>query len=110
MQDVERARTACEKQLEAAKSLPAAYLREVFESEEAKKWERKKLGEIANYINGGALNQKNGEKTGIPIIRIQNLNDPNAPFNYYDGEVEEGYKVKNGDLLISWSASLGAYL
>jgi type I restriction enzyme S subunit len=46
MQEVERARTACEKQLEAAKALPAAYLREVFESEEAKKWERKRLGEV----------------------------------------------------------------
>jgi type I restriction enzyme S subunit len=46
MQEVERARTACEKQLEAAKALPAAYLRQVFESEEAKKWERKRLGEV----------------------------------------------------------------
>jgi len=46
MQEVERARTACEKQLDAAKTLPAAYLREVFENEEAKKWERKKLGEV----------------------------------------------------------------
>jgi type I restriction enzyme S subunit len=39
MQEVERARTACE-------ALPATYLREVFESEEAKKWERKRLGEV----------------------------------------------------------------
>lgn len=46
MQEIERARTACEKQLEAAKALPAAYLREVFESEEAKKWERKRLGAV----------------------------------------------------------------
>ncbi|HLG29375.1 MAG TPA: restriction endonuclease subunit S, partial [Candidatus Brocadiales bacterium] len=37
-QEVERARTACEKQLEAARALPAAYLRQVFESNEAKKW------------------------------------------------------------------------
>jgi type I restriction enzyme S subunit len=46
MQEVGRARTACEKQLEAAKALLAAFLREVFESEEAKKWERKRLGEV----------------------------------------------------------------
>jgi type I restriction enzyme S subunit len=46
MQEVERARNACEKQLEAAKALTAAYLREVFESEEAKRWERKRLGEV----------------------------------------------------------------
>ena len=52
MQEVERARNACEKQLEAAKALPAAYLREVFESEEAKKWERKRLGEVCDVITG----------------------------------------------------------
>jgi len=46
MQDVDRARAACKKQLEAAKVLPTAYLREVFESKEAKNWEKKKLGEV----------------------------------------------------------------
>ncbi len=37
------------------------------------------------------------------------MNDPQAPFNYYDGEVEKRYRVSNGDLRISWSASLGVY-
>ncbi|MEW6687423.1 MAG: restriction endonuclease subunit S, partial [Candidatus Edwardsbacteria bacterium] len=46
MQEVEKARTACEKQLEAAKALPAAYLQEVFENEEAKMWERKRIVDI----------------------------------------------------------------
>ena len=46
LQEVKHARTACEKQLEAAKAIPAAYLRQVFEGEEAKKWERKRLGEM----------------------------------------------------------------
>lgn len=52
MQEVEHARTACEKQLEAAKALPAAYLQEVFESEEAKKWERKRLWEVCEVVMG----------------------------------------------------------
>ena len=52
MHEVERAHSACEKQLEAAKALPSAYLREVFESEEAKKWERKKLGAMCELITG----------------------------------------------------------
>lgn len=110
MQEIERARCACEKQLEAAKTLPSAYLREVFESEEAKEWERKKLGEVAKYINGRAFKPEEWKQKGIPIIRIQNLNDPNALFNYYDGEVEKRYKVRKGDLLISWSATLDVYL
>ena len=46
MEAVEKARKATEAQLEAAKALPAAYLRAVFESEEANSWERRKLGEI----------------------------------------------------------------
>jgi len=54
MQEVERARTACEKQLEAAKSLPAAYLRDLFESEEAEMWDRKRLAEVREkFVNGG---------------------------------------------------------
>ncbi|MDJ0527074.1 MAG: restriction endonuclease subunit S, partial [Microcystis sp. M53600_WE12] len=40
MEAVEKARKATEAQLEAAKALPAAYLRAVFESEEANSWER----------------------------------------------------------------------
>lgn len=46
MAAVDRARAATEAQLEAAKALPAAYLREIFESSEAKKWQEKKIGEI----------------------------------------------------------------
>jgi len=46
----------------------------------------------------------------VPIIRIQNLNSPNAPFNYYKGHVDPSNIVENGDLLVSWSASLDAYI
>ena len=52
MRDVAHARTACEEQLEAAKALPATYLREVFESEDAKEWERKRLGEVCDIVTG----------------------------------------------------------
>ncbi|MBI3249672.1 MAG: restriction endonuclease subunit S [Deltaproteobacteria bacterium] len=45
MPAIEQARAAAEAQLEAAKVLPAAYLREVFDSPEARKWPRKPLGE-----------------------------------------------------------------
>ena len=64
MQKIEHARTACEKQLEAVEALPSSFLREVFESEEAKKWERKRLGEVCNIqtgkrdVNEGAENGK----------------------------------------------------
>ena len=52
LQEVKHARTACEKQLEATKALPTAYLREVFESEESKKWENRRLGEVCEIVTG----------------------------------------------------------
>lgn len=47
MAAVEKAKAAAEARLKAAKELPAAYLREAFESEEAKGWPRKRIEEIA---------------------------------------------------------------
>jgi type I restriction enzyme S subunit len=52
MEAVERARAAAEAQLEAAKALPAAYLRAVFSSPEAQQWPRQPLGEVANLERG----------------------------------------------------------
>lgn len=75
-----------------------------------KGWEYKKLGEVATYINGYAFKPDQWKESGTPIVRIQNLNNANAPYNYYDGEVPNKVKIQNGDLLISWSASLGAYI
>ena len=73
-------------------------------------WEKTTLGEIATYVNGRAFKPMEWSKTGTPIVRIQNLNNPNAEYNYYDGYIEEKYHIENGDLLFAWSASLGAYI
>ncbi len=72
-------------------------------------WEIKKLGEIATYINGYAFKPEHWQEDGLPIIRIQNLNNPNAEFNYCSLDIPDKYIVNNGDILISWSASLGVY-
>ena len=47
---VERARAAAETQLEAAKALPAAYLRAVFSSPKAQKWTRKRLDDVSKLL------------------------------------------------------------
>ena len=44
---------------------------------------------------------------GLPIIRIQNLNDKTAPFNYFDGIYDKKNYVKKGELLFSWSGTPG---
>lgn len=71
--------------------------------------EFKKLGDIATFVNGYAFKPSQWSEKGMPIIRIQNLNTPNANFNYFEGKIPQKYHVKKGDILISWSASLGAY-
>lgn len=55
---VEQARKATQAQLEAAAALPAAYLRSVFNSEEAKNWERKRLGDMVKVIRGSSPRPK----------------------------------------------------
>ncbi len=73
-------------------------------------WTYKKLGEVASYVNGFAFKPDTWSDKGVRIIRIQNLNNEAAPFNYYDGALDDKYLVREGDLLISWSASLGVYI
>ncbi|WP_345971323.1 restriction endonuclease subunit S [Sulfurimonas sp. HSL1-6] len=73
-------------------------------------WTLATLGDLANYINGRGFKKSEWKTEGTPIIRIQNLNDENAAFNYVEEDFEEKYRVKNDDLLVAWSASLGAYI
>ena len=73
-------------------------------------WAILKVGNVAEYINGRAFKPEEWEQAGLPIIRIQNLNDPNAYYNRTKNEYEEKYLIKKGDLLFAWAASLGTYI
>ena len=73
-------------------------------------WRPYKLGDLAQYINGKAFKPEDWKSSGRPIIRIQNLTDRSKPFNYCDREVESRYLINDGDLLISWSATLGSFI
>lgn len=67
------------------------------------------LGDIADFINGVAFKPEDWGYEGKPIIRIQNLNDPAKEYNYTQREVKDTNIARQGDLLVSWSASLGVY-
>ncbi len=73
-------------------------------------WTMTTLGELGNYINGRGYSKAEWSRTGRPIIRIQDLTGSREAPNYYDGEVEEWNLVKPGDLLVSWAATLGAFI
>ena len=67
------------------------------------------LGSVAQFINGAAFKPEDWGDEGLPIIRIQNLTDGEKPFNRTYRKVDEKLVVKKGDILVSWSATLGVY-
>lgn len=69
-----------------------------------------RMGDVATYINGYAFKPTNWSENGLPIIRIQNLNNANAVYNYFDGVLPEKYLVRKGDVLVSWATHLEAYI
>lgn len=72
--------------------------------------EHKRLGDIATYINGFAFKPEDRGTTGLPIIRIQDLTGNSYDLGFYDGVYPERIEINDGDVLISWSASLGVYI
>lgn len=67
------------------------------------------LGEVADFINGYAFKPTDWALEGLPIIRIQNLTGTGTELNRTKLSVPEKYLVSSGDLLVSWSASLGVF-
>lgn len=71
-------------------------------------WIVQPLGELMRLLNGRAFRPDEWSDTGLPIIRIQNLNSADSDFNYFPGAVDEGNLVRPGDLLFAWSGTTGS--
>ena len=69
--------------------------------------EKVKLGDICNFVNGRAFKPSEWDKKGLPIVRIQNLNDENAEFNFCSKVIEDKYIIEDNQLLFSWSGTPG---
>jgi type I restriction enzyme, S subunit len=67
------------------------------------------LGEVADFLNGCAFKPEDWSSKGLPIIRIQNLTGSGGEINRTTRQVHDKYRVHAGDLLVSWSASLGVF-
>ena len=72
-------------------------------------WPMVRLGDVADFVNGYAFKPADWGEEGRPIIRIQNLTSTNKAFNYTSRRVPEKYSVSKGDILVSWSATLGVF-
>lgn len=70
-------------------------------------WVKAKVGEIMNLVNGAPFKPRDWAPEGLPIIRIQNLNNRDAGFNYFNGQIAEKFRVKTDDLLFAWSGTPG---
>jgi restriction endonuclease S subunit len=106
MAAVERARAAAEAELEAARALSAAYLREVFESEEAQEWPRVPLRDVlkrhteivhpydkpighATFVGLEHIESHTGIRTGSVDLDMSQLTGRKPKF--YKGQIVYGY-------------------
>jgi type I restriction enzyme S subunit len=72
-------------------------------------WSRVPISSLARFVNGGAYT-KGATGTGRMVIRIAELNSgPGKSTVYNDLDVPDDKLARPGDLLMSWSGSLGVY-
>ena len=70
-------------------------------------WALARVDEIATLINGYAFTPRHWKPAGLPIVRIQNLNDPEATFNYCSDDLPDKFRITTGELLFAWSGTPG---
>lgn len=75
-----------------------------------KGWEVSSLDQIANYLNGLALQKypPENEKESLPVIKIRELRSgfPNNQSNLATTDLPDEYVINDGDIVFSWSGSL----
>jgi type I restriction enzyme S subunit len=106
MAAVERARAAAEVQVEAAKALPAAYLRTVFESATAQAWPTRTLAEMSEIVGGI---QKSPDRVPVrlhrPYLTVRNVQrgcldlSEVERFEVTPAEIER-LRLLSGDILV----------
>ena len=71
-------------------------------------WKWIEIGDQLDLLNGMAFKPTDWSREGLRIVRIQNLNNPEAPFNFCNPEMaRERSLIDNGSFLISWSGTPG---
>ena len=69
-------------------------------------WEAKQIRDVCTLVNGRGFKPHEWKTTGLPIIRIQNLNGSDD-FNFYSGQYNPKILIEPGQLLFAWSGSRG---
>jgi len=106
---------------EKLKDIKKALLQKMFVSGEDKtpairfegfteSWEKRKLGDVATFINGRAYKQSELLPIGkYRVLRVGNFNT-NDSWYFSDLELPEKNYVNSGDLVYTWSATFGPHI
>ncbi|MGD9719893.1 MAG: restriction endonuclease subunit S [Pirellulales bacterium] len=105
---VEHARAAAQAQLEAAKALPAAYMREVFDNDDARAWPKRPLRELCatNGQYGTSDSACDDPNSGLPVLRMGNLVEGRIDWSdlryaVLTPEETAKYQLRGGDLVFN---------
>lgn len=101
---VERMRRSAEAQVEAARALPASIIRQVFDSEEAKRWPRRRLGDVCRKPQYGYTASATTEEVGPKLLRITDIQNgqvdwDSVPYCNCPSAQEAKYLLGPGDIL-----------
>jgi type I restriction enzyme S subunit len=73
-------------------------------------WTKGSLTDIANYLNGLAMQRfrPSSEETGLPVLKIKELRQGNfdVSSDLCSPNIKEQYIIQDGDVIFSWSGSL----
>ncbi|QIK75701.1 restriction endonuclease subunit S [Nocardioides piscis] len=73
-------------------------------------WPDRTLESLATYLNGYAFKPRHWGDEGLPIVRIRELLDEDVEPDRYAGNEAAAFKIDDGDLIFSWSATLAALI
>lgn len=106
---IAKAKENTEQNLKNAKEIFESYLQGVFENK-GDDWEEKKLGEVCDFQNGFAFQSKTYKESGLPILRITNIQNDRIDikdlvyFDKRDYKINlDKFRIFKGDLLIAMS-------
>ena len=72
----------------------------------SKHWTPRALSSLGRYVNGFAFKPHHWGKEGLPIVRIEQLNNPGGDCDYCSAFIPSDNLIDDGDLIFSWSATL----
>lgn len=69
-------------------------------------WQAKIVKDVCTLQNGNGFKPSEWSDTGLPIIRIQNLNG-SKDFNYFSGTPKPNWLISPSEILFAWAGTKG---